>query len=52
MFNPRFFIDTMNVIDDEKVSLNIVSEDKPCLIEGEKDKPLSQRHHVDANLEN
>jgi DNA polymerase-3 subunit beta len=38
MFNPRFFIDTMNVIDDEKVVLNIMSEEKPCLIEGEKDK--------------
>jgi DNA polymerase-3 subunit beta len=38
MFNARFFIDTMNVIDDEKIVLNIVSEDKPCLIEGEKDK--------------
>lgn len=38
MFNPKFFIDTLNVIDDEKVSLNIVNEEKPCLIEGEKDK--------------
>lgn len=38
MFNPRFFIDTLNVIDDEKVCLNIVNEEKPCLIEGEKDK--------------
>ncbi|RPJ15586.1 MAG: DNA polymerase III subunit beta, partial [Deltaproteobacteria bacterium] len=38
MFNPKFFIDTLNVIDDEKVVLNIMSEEKPCLIEGEKDK--------------
>jgi DNA polymerase III subunit beta len=38
MFNPRFFIDTLNVIDDEKVVLSIVSEDRPCLIEGAKDK--------------
>jgi DNA polymerase-3 subunit beta len=38
MFNPRFFMDVLNVIDDEKVILNIVSEDRPCLIEGEKDK--------------
>jgi len=37
MFNPKFFIDTLNVIDDDKVSLNIVNEEKPCLIEGEKD---------------
>jgi DNA polymerase-3 subunit beta len=38
MFNPRYFIDTLNVIDDDKVILNIVSEEKPCLIEGENDK--------------
>jgi DNA polymerase-3 subunit beta len=38
MFNPRFFLDSLNVIDDEKVVLNIVSEDRPCLIEGDKDK--------------
>jgi DNA polymerase-3 subunit beta len=38
MFNPKFFIDTLNVIDDDKVLLNIVSEEKPCLIEGENDK--------------
>jgi DNA polymerase-3 subunit beta len=38
MFNPKFFIDTLNVIDDEKVTLNIVNEERPCLIEGEKDK--------------
>ena len=37
MFNPKFFIDTLNVIDDEKVNLCIVSEDRPCLIGGEKD---------------
>lgn len=38
MFNPRFFIDTLNVIGDEKVCLNIVNEEKPCIIEGENDK--------------
>jgi DNA polymerase-3 subunit beta len=38
MFNPKFFIDTLNVIDDETVHLNIVNEERPCLIEGEKDK--------------
>jgi DNA polymerase-3 subunit beta len=38
MFNPRFFIDTLNVINDEKVLLSIVNEERPCLIEGEKDK--------------
>jgi DNA polymerase-3 subunit beta len=37
MFNPRFFIDTLNVIDDEKVKLDIASEDRPCLISSAKD---------------
>ncbi len=38
MFNPKFFIDTLNVIGDEKIILNILNEEKPCLVEGEKDK--------------
>ena len=38
MFNPKFFIETLNVIDDDNVVLNIVDEEKPCLIEGENDK--------------
>jgi DNA polymerase-3 subunit beta len=38
MFNPRFFIDTMSVVGDEKVVITIVNEEKPCLIEGENDK--------------
>ena len=38
MFNPRFFIDTLSVVDDEKILMTIVNEEKPCLIEGEKDK--------------
>ncbi len=38
MFNPRFFIETINVIDDEKIILSISSGEKPCLIEAEKDK--------------
>jgi len=37
-FNPRYFIETINVIDEDKVLLNIINEEKPCLIEGEKDK--------------
>ena len=37
-FNPRYFIETLNVIDDDRVSINIVNEERPCLIEGEKDK--------------
>jgi DNA polymerase-3 subunit beta len=38
MFNPKFFIETLNVIDEEKIILNIVDEEKPCLIESEKDQ--------------
>ena len=38
MFNPKFFIETLNVIDEDKVVLNIVDEEKPCLIESKKDK--------------
>jgi DNA polymerase III subunit beta len=38
MFNPRFFIETINVIDDENILLSISSGEKPCLIEAEKDK--------------
>jgi DNA polymerase-3 subunit beta len=38
MFNPRFFIETINVIDDENILLNLSSGEKPCLIEPEKDK--------------
>jgi DNA polymerase-3 subunit beta len=38
MFNPRFFIDTLSVVDDEKILISIVNEEKPCLIEGEKDQ--------------
>lgn len=37
-FNPRYFIDSLNVIDDKSVILNIENEEKPCLIEGEQDK--------------
>jgi DNA polymerase III subunit beta len=37
-FNPRFFIDALNCIDDQKIIVNIISVDKPCLIEGADDK--------------
>jgi DNA polymerase-3 subunit beta len=38
MYNPKFFIDTLGVIDDDNIILNIVDEKKPCKIEGENDK--------------
>ena len=37
-FNPKFFIETLNVIDEKMVILNIVNEMRPCIIEAEKDK--------------
>ncbi|MBW1745533.1 MAG: DNA polymerase III subunit beta [Deltaproteobacteria bacterium] len=37
-FNPRYFIETLNVINDDKININIVNEERPCLIEGENDK--------------
>jgi len=37
-FNPRYFIDTLNVINDENIIISLFNEEKPCFIEGEKDK--------------
>ncbi len=37
-FNPKYFIDTVNSIDDKEIIINIKSEEKPCLIEGKEDK--------------
>jgi DNA polymerase-3 subunit beta len=36
-FNPRFFIETLGVIDSEKVIINIVDEENPCFIKGQND---------------
>jgi len=37
-FNSRYFMESLNVMDDDKVYLNIVNAERPCLIEGETDK--------------
>ena len=37
-FNPKFFIETLNVIDDETVVINLIDEEKPCLLAAEKDE--------------
>ena len=37
-FNPRFFIEALNVIDDEQVIVNVCDEQKPCLVEGVEEK--------------
>jgi len=38
MYNPKFFIDTLGVIDEDNIVLNIVDDQKPCKLEGETDK--------------
>jgi DNA polymerase-3 subunit beta len=37
-FNPKFFIEALNGVDDKKIMLNIISDNKPCLIDGIEDK--------------
>jgi DNA polymerase III subunit beta len=37
-FNPKFFMDTLGVIDDDTVIINIVDGSRPCIIEGDTDQ--------------
>jgi len=37
-FNPRFFIDTISVLDSESIVINLIDEEKPCIIEGEDEQ--------------
>ncbi len=37
MYNPKFFIDTLGVLDEDNIVLNIVDDQRPCKIEGEND---------------
>lgn len=37
-FNPKYFIEILNAVESENVHLNIVNEEKPCVIEGADDK--------------
>jgi len=37
-FNPKYFTETLSVIDEDTISLNIVDERRPCLVEGVNDK--------------
>lgn len=36
-FNPKYFMDTLNVIDGETILLNILDEENPCFIQGKDD---------------
>lgn len=40
-FNPKYFLDTLSVIDDEQVIINIVDGNHPCVIEGDGDKTFT-----------
>jgi DNA polymerase-3 subunit beta len=37
-FNVRYFIETLGVMEDERVKILLIDNESPCLIEGEKDK--------------
>lgn len=37
-FNARYFIETLNVIDDDNANILLIDNESPCLIEGYKDK--------------
>lgn len=37
-FNPKFFIDALNIIEDDHIIVDLISEEKPCLVEGVEDK--------------
>ena len=37
-FNPKFFMDTLSVIEEEHVTINIVDGSRPCIVEGDTDK--------------
>ena len=37
-FNPKYFVESLNEIEDEKVIARITDYEKPCLLEGENDK--------------
>lgn len=36
-FNPKFFMDSLSVIDEEHVIINIVDGSRPCIVEGDTD---------------
>jgi DNA polymerase-3 subunit beta len=36
-FNPRFFIETLNVVDGDHITMNLIDAESPCLIEDNQD---------------
>lgn len=37
-FNPRYFIETLGVIDNDKVIIHVVDGERPCLLKGAEDQ--------------
>jgi len=37
-FNPRYFIEALQVMEDDHVLLRIINEERPCIVEAENDK--------------
>lgn len=37
-FNPKYFIDAVNGVDDQELIIDIISEDKPCIVNGAEDQ--------------
>jgi DNA polymerase-3 subunit beta len=37
-FNPRYFIDAISVLADDTVNINVIEEDKPCMVRSDADK--------------
>ena len=37
-FNPRYFIESLNCIENDTVEINMINEEKPCYIEGNENK--------------
>ena len=37
-FNPRYFIEALNVIEQDNVALDIVNDEKPCILAGEDEQ--------------
>jgi DNA polymerase III subunit beta len=37
-FNPRYFIEALNCIENDMVQMNIISDEKPCFVEGKETK--------------
>lgn len=48
-FNPRFFIEALNVMEEDKIVLNVASPDRACLLEG-KENPYYMAAIMPMNL--